>query len=459
MARTGNSVVATAPGFGSALSAVLRASAPSNRRVLTRFLPYAKRHRGALITLAALSLVIPITEAGTVWVFRLIIDDVLVPRDTSKVAAVLGLMAAITGIDVAVSYVTSLLSARCENRLLTDLRVDLFRHTLKLSPDYFDRAPLGDMLTRLSGDTASVVQFAISTVRTNVSFVVRLLVLGVLIFSLDWQLAAASLLIAPLFAVVGRAFARRRRKLERERRHQVGVVNSLAEELLANASIVQVNTAEPDAVRHFESSLKDLVSADLRTVRLQAAYRPMIDLLELIGGSFAIWLGAHHLSTGRLTLGELMIFIAFLTQLFGPIRGLTRLAGSAARATASAERVAEVFDTRPAVADGPITYDLPRADGRVEFDHVSFSYPGAGTPSLHDVTFTADPGQLVALVGPSGAGNPRSPGCCCTGMRPRRERSGSMGPACTRSACAHFVNRSPTYRRRPPSSAATFATM
>ena len=447
-----------APGFAPAPTVLLRRltqrkvrrDRPIPIRVLIRRLwPYARPYRKWLVVLLALSAITPVVEAGTVWIFRRVIDDVLIPQATNRVAGVLTIMALITAADAVLSFADHYLTTRTGTRFLVDLRSDVFRHLLTLSPDFYDRQPLGDVLTRLSGDTSAIEEFVLTNVRRALSIVVRIVVLTAAVMILDSQLAMVSMVVAPLFLTCARSYARRTRGLARERRHRTGLVSNVAEEVLANTAVVQACGSELHEQQRFREQLDELARADLRVARLSASYRPMIDLLELIGGGLAIWIGVHHLQSGRLTFRELIVFITFLTQLFSPLRGLGRLSGSAASAAASAERVLELLDTRPAVVDLPCAYDVPASEGEVEFTQVSFTYPGASRPALRDVSFRARPGQVVAIVGPSGAGKSTLARLLMRWYEPSSGDIRLDGHAFIRSVRLPSAVTSPIFLRRP----------
>src|SRR5262249_35152792 len=143
---------------------------------------------------------------------------------------------------------------------------------------------------------------------------------------------------------------------------------------------------------------------EMASSRLKALYTPLIDLIELSGALLVIGLGTWELSQGHLTLGGLLVFMTFLTQLYSPVRGLSRMVNRLHAASAAAERIIEMLDERPSVAESPRAVELGRAVGRLELDHVSFRYPETERNAVSGVSLAIDPGEVVALVGPSGAG-------------------------------------------------------
>ena len=144
--------------------------------------------------------------------------------------------------------------------------------------------------------------------------------------------------------------------------------------------------------------------AEMASVRLKALYSPLIDLIELSGALLVIGLGTWELSQGHLTLGGLLVFMTFLTQLYSPVRGMSRLVNRIHTASASAERIIEMLDQQPSVVESSRAVELGRAQGRLELDHVTFRYPETERNAVSGVSLSVEPGEVLALVGPSGAG-------------------------------------------------------
>jgi ATP-binding cassette subfamily B protein len=178
----------------------------------------------------------------------------------------------------------------------------------------------------------------------------------------------------------------------------------VAEESLSNVALVQAYNRQEDEIARFHRENEGSFAAQLAGTRLSSLFSPLVNLIELAGVIVVMAVGAYELSQGRLTIGGLLVFMVYLSQLYRPIRGLSSLLNSFYEASAGAERVIEFLDQDPSVRDEPWARPLHEARGKVEFDSVSFSYPGAEKPVLEDVSFHASPGEVLALVGPSGSG-------------------------------------------------------
>jgi len=393
-------LVPTAPGDG------LVAAAPTlkMREIFSRFAPYARPYRWWFGVVALFIVLAAAAETATIWLFKIVVDDVLVPRDFGAFWWIAGLYVAITVGAGVVAFADDCLSAWVGGRFLLALRTDVFRHLQNLSMAFFERRRLGDLLSRLTGDVAAIESFVLSGVADAMASVLRLVFFVGALLVIRWELALISLLVMPLFFVAARRFSKLIKEASREKRRRSGSISAVAEESLANAALVQATNRQDTEVDRFHRESLGAFAAQMASTRIKALFTPVIDLIELIGALVVIGLGTYELSRGRLTLGELLAFLTFLTLLYGPIRGLSRLSNLFFSASASAERIAEVLDERPAVVDRHDAQPVGRARGALTFSGVGFRYPGAERDALRDVAFVVEPGQTLALVGTSGAG-------------------------------------------------------
>ncbi|MFL5895090.1 MAG: ABC transporter ATP-binding protein [Thermoleophilaceae bacterium] len=374
------------------------------REIFRRFWPYARPYRRWLGVTAIFVLLLPAVETATIWLFKLVVDQVLVPRDFGPFPWIAGAYLGLTLLAGAISFLDDYLSTWVGERFLLRLRTDFFRHLQNLSLDFFERKRLGDVLSRLTNDVSSIENFVLSGVADALSYVVRIaLFLGAL-FYLQWDLALVSLFVAPLFWLAARRFSRLIKQASREKRRRSGSIGAVAEESLGNAMLVQAYNRQDTEVDRFHTENLGSFRATMASTRIRALFTPVIDLIELAGAVVVIGMGTWELSKGRLSLGGLLVFLTYLSQLYSPIRGLSRLSNTIYSASAGAERIIEFLDHEPAVDERRDARPLGRASGSVAFDHVSFRYPEQALEALSEVTFAVAPGETLALVGPSGAG-------------------------------------------------------
>src|SRR3954453_19832566 len=295
------------------------------REVFRRFWPYAKPYRRWLLVSLVLIAVVPAIETATIWMFKVVVDRVLVPHDFGPLwwiaLAYLGLTLA-AGV---ASFLDDYLSTWVGERFLLSLLTGFFRHVQGLSLDFFDRRRLGDLISRLTGDIASIETFVLSGVADAISYVFQIVFFAAALFYLQWDLALVSLFVAPLFWLSARRFSRLIKHASREKRRRSGSISSVAEESLANIALVQAYNRQDTEVERFHRENLGSFQASMASTRIRALFSPLIDLIELLGAMIVIGMGTWELTNGSLTLGGLLVFLTFLSQLYSPIRGLSRL--------------------------------------------------------------------------------------------------------------------------------------
>lgn len=381
------------------------APAVAVRQIFVAFWPYTRPYRRWLFGSLVFVALTPALDAASIWMFKILIDEVLVPRDFDPFPWVAAAYIGITVVGGAVSYADRYLSVWVGERFLTDLRTTVFRHLHSLSLDFFDRRRLGDVLSRLTGDIGAIESVVLSGVTRALSYTLRILLYGGALFYLQWQLACVALVVAPCFWAMSRVFARRLKEASRANRRTSGAMTAVAEESLANVALVQAYNRQESEVERFRQRNLAVMRSQLYATRLRGLYTPIGDMFELVGLLLVVGLGTWKLTQGEMTMGELLVFMAYFGQLASPLRGIGRLSNSLFSAAAGAERILEVLNTSPAVcepAHGRVA--VARSTGKVQLDDVRFSYPGSSAESLRGVNLTVEPGQTVAVVGSTGAG-------------------------------------------------------
>jgi len=384
----------------------MRAAAPEIplRTIFARFWPFAAPRRGLLAVALLLALVTPAIGTAEIWLFKVLVDDVLLPGSFALFPKIALAYVGLTVLDGVITGARRVLSTWLSQRFLLDLRAHLLRHLERLSPTFFHGSRLGDLLSRVSGDVAAIEAFVLSAVTSSTTASVQLVVYVGALFVLQWKLALVALTVTPVFWYVARRFSRRTKSLSREKQRLSGVIGSVVEQTLSNVTLVQAYGQEERQVGRFSEEAERKYRVEMASARLKAVYGPVVELIELLGVLTVLGTGAWLLSRRELTVGELLAFVTFLGGLYGPVRRLGSIANSAYAAAAGAERVIEVLDEVPAVVDGPDAADPGRVVGHLEVRDVSFTYPGTGRPALDAVSLVVAPGETVVVVGASGAG-------------------------------------------------------
>ena len=374
------------------------------REIFRRFWPDARPYRRWIPVALLLIALGAAIETAEIWMFKLVVDEVLVPGELGPLVWIVALYVGFSIASGLISFADDYLATWLGERFLQRMRRRLFSHVQKLSLDVLDRRRLGDVIARLTGDVQAIESFVLAGVADGLSALLRIVFFTGALIYLDWRLALVAIVVTPLFLSVARRFSRLIKHASREKRRRSGSLSAVAEESLANLMLVQASNRQDAELERFERENEGIIEAELASTRIRGLFTPLVDLIELLGVMFVIVLGTVAVTSGDLTIGGLLVFITYLTQLYGPVRDLSSLSNTIFKAAAGAERVIELLDEEPRIVDRPGAVQLPRARGVIELDDVTFTYPGTAVPALGGVSLRAEPGQTVALVGHSGSG-------------------------------------------------------
>jgi subfamily B ATP-binding cassette protein MsbA len=288
-------------------------------------------------------------------------------------------------------------------RCVGALRRNLFAHMQRLSLRFHDRQRTGDLITRLTSDVQAIQDALANGTIALGSNLLLLVSMVAMMFWLNWRFALAALAVAPVLFLSVYVFTRRIRTASREARISTGLLASLAQETLASIRIVQGLGQEDQQDERFQARAAGGEKAYLDSIRYQARVAPLVDLLAAIGLSTVMWYGATRVMSGELTTGDVVVFFAYVTNLYSPMKALARLSLTASKASVAAERIADVLNLRSEVADRRDAVPASGIHGRLTFHGVGFEYE-PGRPALSNISFELQPGERVAIVGATGAG-------------------------------------------------------
>ena len=288
-------------------------------------------------------------------------------------------------------------------RVLADLRREIFARLQRLDLAYFDRTPVGRLVTRVTTDVDSLNELFTAGIVSIVGDLLLLAGIAAVLFVLDWRLALASFAILPLLAALTHWFKTRARRSFREVRVEVARLAAFLQENLAGMSIVQLFGREARALDDFRGINRAHRDANVRGIFYYAVYFPGVELLTAIGLALVLALGGGRVLAGAVSIGALVAFLQYAQRFYQPLADLSEKYNVLQQAMASSERIFQLLDT-PATIASPVDGHAPRAvRGTIEFDRVSFAYR-PGEPVLRDVAFRVEPGETVAMVGATGAG-------------------------------------------------------
>jgi subfamily B ATP-binding cassette protein MsbA len=379
--------------------------APVSRATIWRFLRLALPYRSALIGGGLALLVSSLLGLVLPWLVRGLIDGAVVTRDLDGLPRIIGALLAVFLVQTLFGIGHSYLLSYAGERLVADLRRRLYGHLQSLSTSFFDGRRVGELMSRLTNDVAaiqsSLTGSLLELLRQAILFVGSL----ALVLAIDWRLAAIVLAVAPPIIISGAFFGRRLQKLSNEAQAALGTATTVLEETIAGARTVKAFAREGYEVERYGASVERTFQLSMQRVRVRALFGPLITLFGLLALLGVLLFGAREVAAGRLTPGQLVSALIYMLMVAGPIGALTGIYGQLREATGAAERIFELLDSSPEIADAPDAYPLPQpVAGAMRVDDLIFRYGPQGPVVLHGISLAVAPGETVAIVGPSGAG-------------------------------------------------------
>jgi ATP-binding cassette subfamily B protein len=284
-----------------------------------------------------------------------------------------------------------------------DLRRTVYSHMQKLSLAFHDQERTGDLISRVTSDIDAIQSFITQGLLGILINLITLIGMISVMFYLNWRFTLIALSVAPVLFAAVYSYTRRIKKASRAVRKKEGEITSVVEEVLSSIRVVKAFAREDFEVRRLEEESLEGVELALRARSLKARLTPIVDLIVAVGTCLVLWFGAHLVLSGSLSAGAMVVFILYLGKMYKPMQELSKMTDTYSKAAVGYERIREVLETDREVKDVRRAIRAPRFRGKIEFDKVSFNYV-PDTPILDDVSFTIEPGQLAALVGPTGAG-------------------------------------------------------
>jgi ATP-binding cassette subfamily B protein len=371
------------------------------RRLLGYLRPYRWLTLGALALLvsqSALALVGPrLTQHAL---------DVAVPKhDVGLLGLLAALYLATLILDLVVEYGGALLTTYIGQRVMYDLRMQIFGHLQRLSISYFDRNPVGRLMTRVTSDVETLNELFSSGVVTIFGDAFTILAIMGMMLAIDWRLALVTFAVIPLVWLTARIFRRRVREAFGDIRVRLARLNAFLQERLSGMRVVQLFGREDDSARRFGTLNREHLEAHLRSITIYAVFFPAVEVLTAVAMALLLWYGGLRVLDGTLTVGVLAAFIQYTRRFFQPLQDLSEKFNLLQSAMASSERVFALLQEPVTVREPERPTPLPHpVRGAVRFENVWFRYGPDGPWVLEDVSFSASPGQTIALVGHTGAG-------------------------------------------------------
>ncbi|MEU4822421.1 ABC transporter ATP-binding protein [Actinomadura citrea] len=401
-----------------------RDSRPFSRATLRRIGRFARPHRGILTAFLLLSVMMAVIAVATPvlagWVVNAIVDH----DATSTVVWLAIVIAALALAEGSLGLVNRWLSARIGEGLILDLRTSVFDHVQRMPVAFFTRTRTGALVSRLNNDVIGAQRAFSDTLSGVVSNLVTVLLTFAVMVRISWQITLLALVLLPVFVLPARRMGSRLAKLEREAAsHDAAMSTQMTERFSApGATLVKLFGRPARESAEFAARARRVRDIGVRTAMVQHVFITALTMVSALALALVYGVGGFLSLRGHLDAGAVVALALLLTRLYAPLTALASSRVEVMSALVSFERVFEVLDLKPLVAEKPEPRDVPEGPVAVEFDNVTFAYPSAdkvslasleevatldtrgGVDVLHDVSFRAEPGQMVALVGSSGAG-------------------------------------------------------
>ncbi|MDH4080334.1 MAG: ABC transporter ATP-binding protein/permease [Nitrospira sp.] len=371
--------------------------------IFKRFLPYVRPYLGRLILagllvsgVAAVNLAL-VRLAGTLW------DIVTVQHDAEQMTRSIGIFLGLVVLQGLCSMGHSYLTAWVSQNVIADFRKHLFAHLQTLTVSFFSRRRTGELLSRLMSDVtviqSLVTETPIDAVKQLVTFV------GGITFLLlmNWQLCLLILILLPLLVVVSKLFGRRLKSLSTSIQDHTATLSTLAEEVISGIRIVKSFVQAQREKDRFADQVDQTLRLTLSRAGIMAVFIPVISLMTFSSATAVLWYGGRQVIDGTVTPGDLFAFVLFAGILIGPFSAAARVFTQIKEAQGATQRVFEILDAQPEIHDRPDAQPLVTVEGHVRMENVTFGYDPRYSV-LSNLSFEAKPGELVALVGPTGAG-------------------------------------------------------
>lgn len=369
----------------------------------SRFLPFLKPYLSRMVLagllvmgVAAVNLAL-LRLAGNLW------DIITVQHDQSRMTDMITVFLGLVVLQGLCSMGHSYLTAWISQRIIADFRRHLFSHLHTLSVSFFARRRTGELLSRLMNDVtviqSVVTETPIDSAKQLVTFVGGIAFL----LTMNWRLCLLTLVLLPLLVLVAKVFGRKLKSLSTSIQDHTAAMSTLIEEVISGIRIVKSFVQTQREENRFSSQVEQTLSLTMRRAGVMAVFTPVISLLTFSVAAAVLWYGGRQVIDGSVSPGDLFAFVLFAGILIGPFSSAARVFAQIREAQGATQRVFEILDTGSEVSDSPTATTLSSVSGHIQAEHIGFAYD-TRQPVLMDVSFEAKPGELVAIVGPTGAG-------------------------------------------------------
>ncbi|HHW31805.1 MAG TPA: ABC transporter ATP-binding protein [Clostridiaceae bacterium] len=317
-----------------------------------------------------------------------------------------------TGFTLLGLYLVSFVSQRIRIKLINsttqgmiyNIRKELFEHIQTLSFEFFDGRPVGKIMSRITNDVQAISDLVSGGLATLISESIAVIGILIIIFSLNFKLSLMAVSVLPILIFVLVKIKPTSERAWTKTRRTVAAINANLNETLQGIKVIQAFSREKHNIKKFEQINRDNYKANVRAIIIEMFIWPTVEMAGLLGSCFVIWYGARQVINGEQSIGTVVAFINYLWRFWAPLSAISKVYSQVLSAMASSERIFGILDTKPKIVDKTGAFELQEIEGSIVFDNVSFGYNPDEKMVLNNISFSVKPGEMVALVGPTGAG-------------------------------------------------------
>ena len=375
-----------------------------NGATLKRIFGLTKPHWRWVVGFVLLIAVVAVLDSVFTFISKLIIDEGIVAKNPERLKELIILYGGLTVIQSAGVFGFIYLTGILGERIRYELRRDLFNHLQTLSFSYFDKTPIGWIMSRVTSDTERIAEL-VTWGTLDVTWAILNLITAITFMTIiNWKLALMVFLIIPVLVFIATEFKKRIIVQYRRVRKLNSKLTGTYNENITGVRVVKALVREDRNLEEFDNLASELYRAAYRAAWLSALFLPVVQIVAALALGAVIWYGGIQAQLGVMTIGGIQAFISYLTFMMFPIQDMARVFASMQQAIASAERVFSLADAEPDIVDRPGATDPGAIRGEIRFENVDFRYTEDGNPVLKNFNLTIKPGETIALVGPTGAG-------------------------------------------------------
>jgi ATP-binding cassette subfamily B multidrug efflux pump len=377
---------------------------PFNFQLFKRTLGYVRPYKKQLLIISVFLIIGLMAGLFEPLLIKHAIDQGILRKDPDVLQQVGLTMLLLYLVGLSAGFIRVRFVNRISQSLIYELRKELFDHIQGLSFRFFDGRPAGKIMSRITNDVQAISDMVNSGLITLISETFVILGILVIILIINFKLALMAISVLPFLILMLVLLKPANERAWTKTRKTIANINANLNETLQGIRVIQAFSRQKYNIKKFTEINRGNYRTQITAVAIESIFWPMVDLVGMLGACVVVWYGAGQVAAGKETIGTMVAFVNYLWRFWAPLSAISRVYSQILNAMASSERIFQIMDTPPEIVDPPTAINLERINGQIEFEAVSFGYNPVERMVLHDISFTVKPGELTALVGPTGAG-------------------------------------------------------